>query len=329
VKIDAFPHILPEAFFKRAQQVATGPGRFQLATHPARPALYDLNARFRIMDQFEDYAQILTLSLPSIEELTDGPQANELARLANDGMAELVAKHPDRFLAFAATVSLYDVDSALIELDRAIGQLGAVGVQIFTNVNGIPMDDPRFEPLFARMAELDKTIWVHPSRPVTVADYPGEDRSKFGLHLVFGWPYETALFSSRIIFAGVLERHPNLRILTHHAGGMVPHFSGRIEEQLEDHNRTTPQRQALTGPLIDQFRRFYGDTALSGAPHALHCAAEFYGIDRLVFGTDMPFGSEQGRSFVSKAIADIDGMEIDAEQRNLIYEGNLRHMLGI
>ena len=329
MKIDAFPHILPRAFFERAQQVAKGPGRFQLATHPARPALYDLDARFRIMDEFGDYQQILTLALPSIEELTDGAEANELARMANDGMAELVAKHPDRFIAFAASVSLYDVDAAMTELDRAINQLGAVGLQLFTNVNGAAMDDPRFEPLFARMAELDKTIWVHPARPVTMPDYAGEERSKFGLHLVFGWPYETALFMTRIIFAGVLERHPNLKILTHHAGGMAPHFSGRVEEQLEDHNRTTPERQALSGPLIEYYRRFYGDTALSGAPHALACAAEFYGIDRLVFGTDMPFGSEQGASFVRKAIADVDGMGVAEEERRLIYDGNLRRMLGI
>src|SRR6476646_5995110 len=130
MKIDAFPHILPQAFFERAQQVAQAPGRFQLATHPARPALYDLDARSRIMEECGDYQQILTLALPSIEELTEGEGANELARLANDGMAELVAKHPDRFRAFAASVSLYDVDAAMTELDRAINQLGAVGVQI-------------------------------------------------------------------------------------------------------------------------------------------------------------------------------------------------------
>jgi len=281
------------------------------------------------MDRFEDYRQILTLSLPSIEELTDGAEAAELARMANDGMADLVAKHHDRFLAFAAAVSFHDVDGALVELERAINQLGAVGVQIFTSVNGEPMDAPRFEPFFARMAELDRPIWVHPSRPVTVPDYAGEERSKYGLHLIFGWPYETALFMSRVIFAGVLLRHPNLRIITHHAGGMVPHFAGRIEEQLEDHNQKTPERLALHGPLIEYYKRFYGDTALSGAPHALSCAAEFYGIDRIVFGTDMPFGSQQGYSFVRKAIADVDAMDIGAAARTQIYEGNVRRIVGL
>ena len=104
--------------------------------------------------------------------------------------------------------------------------------------------------------------------------------------LVFGWPYETRVHDTNHT-SQVCSNAIRSQNLTHHAGGMAPHFSGRVEEQLEDQTarRRTPGAQRSA---IEYYRRFYGDTALSGAPHALACAAEFYGIDRLVFGTDMP-----------------------------------------
>lgn len=333
MKIDAFPHIIPQAYFDKGREIGNSAGRDQLANHISRPALYDLNARFQIMDRYENYRQVLTLAMPPIEEVADGAIATELSHVANDSMAELVDKHPDHFIGFAAALSLHDVDAALTELDRAVNQLGALGVQIFTNMNGFPMDEPRFEPLFARMAALNRTIWVHPHRPATVPDYRGEDRSKYNLNSAFGWPYETALFVSRLILSGIIDRNPGLRVLTHHAGGMIPHFSGRIEEQLEGGIRET-RREAeahgwLQGPIVDYYKRFYGDTAISGAPHALACATEFFGVDHILFGTDMPYGSQQGESFIRKAIIDVEALPVGLAERESVYEGNARRLLGL
>src|SRR6185312_9863437 len=108
------------------------------------PVLWDLEARLRMMKRFPGYQQILTLSLPAIEYLAGPEESPALARLANDGMAEIVAKHPDQFPAFVASLPMNNVPAALDEMDRAITRLGARGIQVFTNVNGRPLDDPEF-----------------------------------------------------------------------------------------------------------------------------------------------------------------------------------------
>src|SRR5213593_4864462 len=192
MKIDVFPHILPRRFFDRMLEIAGG-NLYMQKRMRAIPVLVDLEERFRIMDRYEGYVQVLTLASPPIEALA-GPDATPaLARLANDGMAELVAKHPDRFPVFVASLPMNNPDAALREIDRAIDTLGATGVQMFTNVNRQPLDLPEFQPLFDRMAERRLPIWLHPARPPGVADYADEPRSKFDLWWAFGWPYETSV----------------------------------------------------------------------------------------------------------------------------------------
>ncbi len=335
MKIDAFPHILPRPYFDRIMSI-TSPAAANLQKRVAGvPALYDLETRLRIMDRFDNYVQILTLAAPPIEALGDGATASDLARLANDNMAELVNKYPDRFVGFVASLPMNDVDATLAEVDRAINDLSALGVQIFTNVNGLPLDDPRFEPFFAKMASLDKPIWVHPYRTSAWPDYPTESNSRFELWWAFGWPYDTAIFMSRLIFSGHLDRYPNLRILTHHAGGMVPHSAGRIVAGLAQLGARTPEedlaavRQRLKKPPVEYYKMFYGDTALFGARHALQCALEFFGVDHLLFGTDMPFDPEKGPGFIRDTIADIESLALSDEERQRLYEGNARQVLGV
>src|SRR5207245_222294 len=164
MKIDVFPHILPRRFFDRMLEIAGG-NLYMQKRMRAIPVLVDLEQRFRIMDRYEGYVQILTLASPPIEALA-GPDATPaLARLANDGMAELVAKHPDRFPGFVASLPMNNPDAALREIDRAIDGLGATGVQIFSNVNGRPLDEPEWAPLFDRMAARRLPIWLPRARP--------------------------------------------------------------------------------------------------------------------------------------------------------------------
>jgi aminocarboxymuconate-semialdehyde decarboxylase len=301
----------------------------------AVPCLYDLDVRFRIMERFEGYVQVLTLSSPPIEAFGGPDVTRDLARLANDEMAELVQRYPDRFVGFSASLPMNDPDAAVREAERAINDLGALGVQIFTNVNDLPLDDPRFEPLFARMAELDRAIWVHPARTARFPDYLGEDRSKYEMWWVFGWPYETALFMSRLIFSGHLDRYPSLRILTHHAGGMVPHFAGRIGPGLDQFGQRTPDEdlsqvaKRLTKRPYDYYKMFYGDTALFGAEHALRCAIDFFGVDHVLFGSDMPFDPEKGPQFIRETIANLDAIGLSASDRKRIDEENARTVLRI
>jgi predicted TIM-barrel fold metal-dependent hydrolase len=335
LRIDAFPHILPRRYFDRMIAASSGPASYMQKRTAAIPVLYDLDERFRVMDRFPGYVQVLTLASPPVEAAGPPALARDLARLANDEMAELVRRHPDRFLGFAASLPMNDPDASLREADRAIADLGALGIQIFTNVNGLPLDDARFEPLFARMAVLDRPIWVHPARGATVPDYPTEERSKFEMWWVFGWPYETAVFMSRLIFSGHLDRYPNLHILTHHAGGMVPHFAGRIGPGLDQFGARTPDEdlsgvsRRLTKRPFDYYKMFFGDTALFGAEHALRCAIEFFGVDHILFGTDMPFDPEKGPMFIRETIANLDALGLSAADRAMIDERNARRVLRI
>ena len=126
------------------------------------------------MDQFGDYAQVICLGSPPIEVFGPPPVSTDMARLANDGMAELVRKHPDRFPAFVASLPMNDPDGLLKEAKRAVRELGAVGVQVFTNVLGKPLTAPETLPLFELMAKLDLPIWLHPARGADFPDYQKE-----------------------------------------------------------------------------------------------------------------------------------------------------------
>ena len=336
LKIDAFPHIIPRKLYDRMFEQSTGEAANLRKRVTGVPVLYDLDERFRVMERFgPEYRQILTLSSPPIETLGPPAVTRDLARLANDEMAELCRRYPERFAGFAASLAMNDPDAAVREAERAVSDLGALGVQIFTNVNGLALDDPRFAPLFAAMDRLDKPIWVHPARAAGHPDYPTEQRSKYELWWVFGWPYETAIFMSRLIFSGVLDRHPRLRILTHHGGGMVPHFAGRIGPGLDQMGARTPDedltglRRTMTKRPYDYYRMFYGDTALFGAEHALRCAFEFFGVEHMLFGSDMPFDPEKGPMFIRETIANIEALGLSEKDRTAIYEGNARRVLGV
>src|SRR5690606_6403492 len=118
-----------------------------------------------------DYCQVLSLASPPLEVLAGREHAAALARLANDGMAELVARYPDRFPAFVASLPLHDPEAAIAEMHRAVKELGARGIQIFTNIDGRPLDERDFQPIFEAMAGYDLPIWMHPARAPTFADY--------------------------------------------------------------------------------------------------------------------------------------------------------------
>ena len=329
-KIDAFAHILPRAYLARLErQLEQTMAPSQLAYYREGvfafdPVLTGLDARWRKMDTiapYGEYQQILVLAVPPLEEVGPPAVAAELARLANDQMAELVRRYPDRFVGFAAALPLSDVDEALRELDRALTQLGALGAQLYTNVLGVALDDPRFEPLFTRLEDAGRAVWLHPTRSAAWADYPAESRSDFGLWWSLGWPYETAAALARLVYSGHMERHPRQLVIAHHGGGMVPHFSARLA--MGPGYRQVKDR--LPRPPLDYFRRFHVDTALFGAPHAVRCVLEFFGPRHVLFGTDMPLGPANA---VEATIADIDAAGLSSEDLAAVYSGNAVRLLG-
>src|SRR6202020_2788218 len=290
--------------------------------------LYDLEQRFRLMDGFAGYRQLLTPSMPAIEDLADVQIAVDLMRLMNDGLAELVQHHPDRFPAFAAALSLHDVDAALAEIGRA-GAMGAVGFQLCTHMRGIPLDHPRFVPVFDEIARRKLAIWLHPVRGPT-PDYPTEEKSRYEIWWCFGWPYDSSVAMARLVFSGLFDRHPNLKIITHHMGAMIPYFEGRIVQGwgLEMGARPPPADAGLLpGPLQrrpeDYFKMFLADTALSGAVGATRCGLDYFGADKVVFASDFPFDAEGGSYLVRETIKALDALELPSPVRHKIDVGNI------
>jgi aminocarboxymuconate-semialdehyde decarboxylase len=320
-KVDVFAHVLPRRYLDRldAHLERTMPARevnyYREGVFFFDDALTDIEVRLRRMERFPDYTQILVLAVPPIEETGPPSVVADFARLANDQIAELVVAHPDRFAGFVAALPLHDVEASLREIDRAIGELGALGAQVYTNVSGVPLDDPRFEPIFSRLEELDRGMWLHPTRNAAWRDYPTETESNYGLWWSLGWPYETAAALSRLVYSGAMERHPNLKVIAHHGAGMVPHFSSRLAmgpgfRQVQD---------TLPRPPLEYFRRFYADTALFGAKHAVECVLGFFGPEHMLFGTDMPLGPAGA---IERTIADIDACNLSMADRTAVYSGN-------
>src|ERR1700735_5602543 len=155
--IDLYCHISPARFLDEMNKVAPKLGNIAARLRGVRK-IHDLDARFKEIDAFGNSRQVVSLPNPPIEDFATPGQGLALARIANDAMAELVAKHPDRFAGFVAALSLPDVMGSVEEAKRAINQLGAAGVQIFTPLAGRPLDEPVFEPLYAAMAQLDRPI---------------------------------------------------------------------------------------------------------------------------------------------------------------------------
>jgi aminocarboxymuconate-semialdehyde decarboxylase len=333
VKLDIFNHIFPRKFYDRMLKVAPG-GKDMHKRVRNIPCIVDLGERFRIMDLFgADYAQVISLPSPPIEEFGPPPLSTDLARLANDGLAELVRKHPKRFPAFVASLPMNDPAGMLKEARRAIKELGAAGVQVFTNVLGKPLVSRETLPLFDLMARLDRPIWLHPARGAETPDYRCEKRSQYEIWWTFGWPYETSVTMAHIVFAGLFDKHPDLKIITHHMGGMIPYFEGRVGPGWDQLGaRTSDVDYArLLGKLkrrpVDYFRMFYADTALMGAWEATKCGLAFFGPERVLFASDAPFDPEKGSMYTRTTIEIIERLDISPEQRHAIYEGNARRIM--
>ncbi len=331
MKLDIFNHIFPRKFYERMLEVDPAATDMHERVR-AIPSIVDLDERFRIMDRFGDYQQVICLPHPPLEELGKPPLSTGLARLANDGMAELVRKHRDRDAGFLAALPMHDPEGLLKETQRAVRELGAVGVQVYSNVLGRPLTDPATLPLFDLMAELDLPIWLHPARGAGFPDYVGERKSHYEIWWTFGWPYETSVAMAHIVFAGLFDKHPKLKIITHHMGGMIPYFEGRVGpgwDQLGSRTSDEDYRlllKKLKKRPLDYFRMFYADTALFGAYDATVCGLKFFGADRVLFASDSPFDPEKGSAYIRWTIEIIDRLNLTAEQRHAIYEGNARRL---
>ncbi len=331
LKIDVFCHILPPKY-KEAVYRVTPDGSFQrraLERLECLTTLSDLGERFRIMDKYEGLMQFLTTTSPPLEEITDSQKTPDLARLANDEMAELVLKYPDRFVGAAACLPMNNIDAALKEIDRAIVDLRLRGIQLYTPTNDKPLDSPEFMAIYDKMAKYNLPIFIHPKRTVRYPDYKGESESMYHTFLIFGWPYETTIAMTRIVFSGILEKYPNLKFITHHCGAMVPFLADRIIGcyDIEDTLRKKDYQKNLAKPPIHYFKMFYNDTAIYGNTPGLMCGYAFCGADHLLFATDFPHDAQMGDRYNRQTINAVEQMTIPDSEKVKIFEDNARQLL--
>ena len=330
MKIDIFTHVQPERY-KRALYRYSDKFVTDKKIQDKRPTLTDHEARLRILDEYEDMVQVLSVTMPPLEDIVDPKEAAELARISNDEMAELIARHPKNYITAIANLPMNNIDAALKETQRAVKELGFRGVQIYTSIQGKPLSSEEFIPLYELMSGFNLPIWIHPLRRSEVGDYPSENVSYNQIFSIFGWPYETTAAMTRLIFAGIFEKFPSIKFITHHCGAMVPYFADRIIA----HYNNGLQRlgldyfPGLTKHPIEYFRMFYNDTALNGNPSALMCGYDFFGEDHLLFGSDMPYDVQYGALSIRQTIEAIDSMAIPESSKKKIYEGNARKLLNL
>ena len=167
ILIDTYSHIVTPKYLEARRKIAPNV-QGDIGTH----GLYDLDLRFRVMDKFEGMVQVLTMDIPPVEDF--GEHSADLARMANDEMAELVTKYPDRFIAAIASLPMNNTDATLKEVDRAINDLKFRGVLVYSNVNDKPLDSPEFMPLYEKMCQYNLPIFIHPHRDSDFSDYKTE-----------------------------------------------------------------------------------------------------------------------------------------------------------
>jgi predicted TIM-barrel fold metal-dependent hydrolase len=287
--IDCQSHVFPRAYAEwlthnRGPLTAVREGDAYLVDYGGvqqfrlNPEAYDPKKKLRDMDAAGVDMALLSVNMPGPERLA--PElAVEGARIGNDYLANLGARHPGRFLGLAS-LPMQDVPAAIAELDRAIDDLELRGALLFSHINGKPVDAPEFEPFYAHAAARAVPLVLHPTVPTW-----GSVIQDYAMIPMLGLMVDTSIAMLRLILSGVMERHPTLQIVHPHVGGVLPYLMGRIEEQTEVKRRG---REHIKASPRAYYRRVYLDI-VSPSPLAMRYGYDFAGADRLLFGSDHPW----------------------------------------
>jgi aminocarboxymuconate-semialdehyde decarboxylase len=285
----------------------------KVVQQPLPREIWDVELRLRDMDANAVDVQVLSPTVFTFFYEQDAALAQACASLQNEEIAAVVRQHPDRFLGLGS-VPLQAPQAAADELKRGMTQLGLRGAMIGTNVNGRNLDDPALEPFWANASELGAFIFIHPH-----AGAAAERLSAYYLKNLVGLPFETTIAAACLVFGGVLERHPRLKICLSHGGGFVPYQAGRLEHGWEV--RSEPRAHIHEPPSASLGRLFY-DTILH-SKSTLEFLIDSVGHDRVLLGSDYPF--DMGNL---DCVARVKALEIDAVARDVILGGYAQTLLG-
>lgn len=309
-RIDSFAHVIPKDVHDTvAAEAAAGENQFEFPSH-----FWDRSARLADMDRHGIDKQVLALSPPTIWTHISDDELLPFVEFANDRVAEYADATPERFLPVA---SIPRVDEKYVaEVKRCIEDLGMIGVQLFSNVNGQPLDDPPCLELYEYAERNGVPLWIHPQ---SHSWYPWINSFE---ERVFGWLFDTALAQCRLVFSGVLEAYPDLQILIHHMGSLVPHFYPRIDEFYQRQS-VSPYtvREKLTAAPSEYFQSLYVDTVTNGSRQSLERGLDFYGTAQILFASDYPFGPGRSNG-LGKNVQTVNDILADTATKQAIFADN-------
>lgn len=282
----------------------------------------NIERRLEHMDRLGVDIHVLTIPAPGADRF-EGDGASKIARIANDAIAEIAHKHPKRFVGFF-TLPTCNVKVSLDELERSVNELGLKGFGCFANLNGQALDREELFPIYERLAKYKLPVYIHPTAPLAT-EATGIDIMPT---LIFGWAFDSTVAMTRLVYGRVLERFPEINFVVADVGGVLAFFAQRAINIYSGRTEEIRQRYGLKENPLDSFRRFYVDTADHPAS-TLRCVKDFFSAERMVLGTNYPYGPEEGCLLVKNSLKAIDGLELNTTEREKILGGNAARILGI
>ncbi|MFQ5789318.1 MAG: amidohydrolase family protein [Acidobacteriota bacterium] len=324
MKLDLHTHYYPESFFGKIRELATEfsfdedpTGRTIIKYRGARffgitPPMTDPSKRLEDMDRVGIDVEVLSLSTPNVF-FTDKEHQPEVARIVNDGYAELMAEHPRRFKGFAS-IPMDAPDEALKELHRAIEELKMNGVILLSNIRGRPLTSPQYRPFFEEANRMGLCIFLHPMLPASAEPF-----SEYVLGPLVGFPCDTTLAVARMCFDGMLRELADIRWIVGHAGGAIPWLMERLDNGFRDFAECRKNIDELPSAYL---KRLYYDT-VTFSPHTLNMLRDQAGVGHMVMGSDYPhlLGS------IERSVSSIESLHIPEEEKQGIFSGTALSIL--
>lgn len=332
--IDVFCHLMPKKYAELAMNES--PNKSHMFVRALKmQAMSDMDYRLEVMKKFPGYKQIPNIVSPPVELFAGPEKSPKIAAIGNDEIKTITESNPEYYDGFIAGIPFNNVSASVDEIKRCKA-MGAKGVQIYSHMNGEAIDQEKYWPIYEICEKLNLPVLIHPVGGQMTPEFPAEDRSKYELWFLIGWPYQTTVAMCRLAFSGIFEDFPNLKIVTHHVGAMIPMLEGRIENGLKQYGgRTAPElkdeltKTKMKGNPIDTFRKFYADTASFGSASAIRCGIEFFGRDHILFASDMPFDPEKGPGYIDRTLKAIDSLELSNEEKKAILYGNAERLFHV
>jgi aminocarboxymuconate-semialdehyde decarboxylase len=323
MNIDFHAHVYPEDYLKRLE-ASTGDVRIETDNKgekwilsmgakagPITPDFFDLDVRVDRITETRVDMQILSSPHPGVDRFSPEESA-EMSRVINNGIAKAVRQYPKRFQGIAM-LPLIDTRLALRELDRAILELGLKGMCMLTNVAGKTSDSDFLLPVYERAQQLGVPVFIHPTTPLGA-----QVMQEWRLAIILGFEFDIVLSATRLAYAGVLDRFPELRFVISHLGAGIPFLAGRIDRGYHDPTCGIKTKK----PTSEYLRELYCDTVSFYQP-ALAMAYEFYGASRMVLGSDFPLIIGD----LPAAVPSIEAMPIPNREKEKILGENVKQLL--